>query len=46
MAQRKRTTIEDIARKANVSKSTVSRVLTGNSRVAEGKLEAVRQAMA
>ena len=44
--QQKNATIEDIARSANVSKSTVSRVLTGNSRVAEEKRKAIEQAMA
>lgn len=42
----KQTTIRDIAQKANVSKSTVSRVLTGNAYVAEEKRQAVQYAMA
>ena len=46
MVDIKRKTIEDIAERANVSKSTVSRVLTGNSHVAEGKKGAVLKAMA
>jgi LacI family transcriptional regulator len=38
-------TIQDIAKRANVSKSTVSRVLTGSSAVQSGKREAVMKAM-
>lgn len=45
MTKQSKTTIEDIARHANVSKSTVSRVLTGNSPVADDKRTAVMQAM-
>jgi LacI family transcriptional regulator len=45
MAEKNRTTIADIADRANVSKSTVSRVLTGNSRVADDKRDAILQAM-
>ena len=44
--QQKKTTIDDIARNANVSKSTVSRVLTGNSHVAKEKRKAIEKAMA
>ena len=44
--QQKNMTIEDIARRANVSKSTVSRVLTGSSCVAEEKRTAIQEAMA
>ncbi len=44
--QQKKTTIDDIARNANVSKSTVSRVLTGNSHVAKEKRVAIEKAMA
>ncbi len=42
----KRKTIQDIADRANVSKSTVSRVLTGITPVAEDKRAAVLSAMA
>ncbi len=45
MGKQKYTTIHDIARKAGVSVSTVSRVLTGNTPVAEDKRTAVLQAM-
>ena len=38
-------TIEDIARRANVSKRTVSRVLNGTAVVNEQKRDAVRQAI-
>ena len=38
-------TIDDIARRANVSKSTVSRVLNGTAVVNEQKRDAVRQAI-
>ena len=41
----KKTTIEDIARTANVSKSTVSRVLNDSTPVAEDKKRAVLAAM-
>jgi LacI family transcriptional regulator len=44
--QEKKKTIQDIAVQANVSKSTVSRVLTGSARVAEDKRKAVLTAMA
>ena len=40
------TTIKDVAERAQVSISTVSRVLTGSTRVADVKSEAVRKAMA
>lgn len=43
--RKKRTTIDDIAQAASVSKSTVSRVLTGSSRVTEEKREAVQKAI-
>jgi LacI family transcriptional regulator len=46
VTQQKNITIEDIARSANVSKSTVSRVLTGNSYVAKEKRKAIEKAMA
>lgn len=46
MAQESKVTIADIARRANVSKSTVSRVLTGNSHVVEEKRVAINEAMA
>ena len=46
MAQESKVTIADIARRANVSKSTVSRVLTGNSNVVEEKRVAINEAMA
>lgn len=46
MEPNRRKTIQDIADKANVSKSTVSRVLTGSTRVAEDKRAAVLSAMA
>ena len=42
----KKITIQDIARTANVSKSTVSRVLNGNTPVNEGKRKAVLDAIA
>ena len=45
MEQNKKVTIEDIAARANVSKSTVSRVLTSTARVADDKRAAVLQAM-
>ncbi len=38
-------TIDDIAKRANVSKSTVSRVLNGTAVVNEQKQDAVRQAI-
>lgn len=46
MAQKKKVTIQDIARKANVSISTVSRVLNDGASVTEAKRKAVLQAMA
>ncbi|MBE2224915.1 MAG: LacI family DNA-binding transcriptional regulator [Anaerolineae bacterium] len=46
MAQKKRVTIQDIARKANVSKSTVSRVLNDTTPVAPEKETAVLAAIA
>lgn len=45
MDRNKKITIQDIADKANVSKSTVSRVLTSSSRVADDKRAAVLKAM-
>ena len=45
MGSTKKITIQDIAAKANVSKSTVSRVLTGNTNVADDKQNAVLAAM-
>ncbi len=45
MEQHKKVTIQDIAEKANVSKSTVSRVLTSATPVADDKRTAVLQAM-
>jgi LacI family transcriptional regulator len=45
MAATKKVTIQDIAESANVSISTVSRVLTGNAPVAEKKREAVLAAI-
>ena len=45
MGKQKYTTIHDIAHKAGVSVSTVSRVLTGNTPVAEDKRTAVLHAM-
>jgi LacI family transcriptional regulator len=45
MAQKKRITIQDIAKKANVSKSTVSRVLNDTTPVAPEKETAVLAAM-
>ena len=44
-ATRKNVTINDIARQANVSKSTVSRVLNDSTPVNEDKREAVLEAM-
>lgn len=41
----KKITIQDIAKTANVSKSTVSRVLNGNTPVNEGKRKAVLEAI-
>ncbi|MFO7683501.1 MAG: substrate-binding domain-containing protein [Chloroflexota bacterium] len=46
MSQKKRITIQDIALKANVSKSTVSRVLNDTTPVAPEKETAVLEAMA
>lgn len=46
MLQKKRITIQDIAKKANVSKSTVSRVLNDTTPVAPDKETAVLAAMA
>ena len=43
--QKKKVTIQDIAEKANVSKSTVSRVLNNSSLVKESKRDAVLEAM-
>lgn len=45
MPRNDRTTIQDIAHNAHVSKSTVSRVLTGSSHVTGAKREAVLRAM-
>lgn len=45
-ATRQNITIKDIAHRANVSKSTVSRVLNGTTAVAEDKKTAVLQAVA
>lgn len=45
MEQSKKVTIDDIAARANVSKSTVSRVLTNATRVADDKRAAVLKAM-
>lgn len=45
MSQNQQVTIQDIADKANVSISTVSRVLNGNVRVAEAKKSAVLAAV-
>ena len=45
MEQNRKVTIQDIAEKANVSKSTVSRVLTSATPVADDKRAAVLQAM-
>jgi LacI family transcriptional regulator len=45
MAQKKKVTIKDIARKANVSISTVSRVLNDGDSVTEAKRNAVMQAV-
>ena len=45
MNQRSNTTIQDIAKAANVSKSTVSRVLNDSTPVAPQKREAVLEAM-
>jgi LacI family transcriptional regulator len=45
MPAKKDITIKDIAEKANVSQSTVSRVLTENARVADKKKAAVLKAM-
>lgn len=45
MSQERRITIRDIAAKANVSISTVSRVLNGNAPVTPNKQEAVLKAM-
>ena len=42
---KKKVTIQDIARTANVSKSTVSRVLNGNAPVNEAKKKAVLAAI-
>ena len=46
MVQKKKVNIQDIAEKANVSISTVSRVLNNGDSVTEGKRNAVLQAMA
>ncbi|MBV7335119.1 substrate-binding domain-containing protein [Chloroflexi bacterium TSY] len=46
MSQTQKTTIQDIADKANVSISTVSRVLNGNTPVATSKKDAVLAAVA
>ena len=45
MLDRQKVTIQDIADKANVSPSTVSRVLSGNARVVESKQTAVLEAI-
>jgi LacI family transcriptional regulator len=45
MSRNERKTIQDIAENANVSKSTVSRVLTGSTHVTSAKREAVLRAM-
>lgn len=45
MTESEKVTIADIAQHANVSKSTVSRVLTGTTRVTEAKRQAVLEAM-
>ena len=45
MSQTQKVTIQDIADKANVSISTVSRVLNGNTPVAEAKKDAVMAAV-
>jgi LacI family transcriptional regulator len=45
MARKNQTTIQDVAARANVSVSTVSRVLTGNARVAEDKRRVILQAV-
>lgn len=45
MTATKPITIQDIARRANVSKSTVSRVMTGNANVTAAKRAAVERAM-
>ncbi|MBW7882528.1 MAG: substrate-binding domain-containing protein [Caldilineaceae bacterium] len=45
MEQNRKITIQDIAEKAKVSKSTVSRVLTSTARVADDKRAAVLKAM-
>lgn len=44
-ARKKVATVHDIAREAGVSASTVSRVLTGNTRVAPEKYDAVMEAI-
>lgn len=46
MSEKRRITISHIARKANVSKSTVSRVLNNSTPVTEDKRQAVLQAIA
>lgn len=45
MTRKNQTTIQDVAARANVSVSTVSRVLTGNARVAEDKRRVILQAV-
>ena len=45
MTRKNQTTIRDIAERANVSASTVSRTLTGNAPVAEDKRRAILQAV-
>lgn len=42
----KRITIQDVAREAGTSASTVSRVLTGNARVSDAKRDAIETAIA
>ena len=46
MVEKEKVTISDIARKAEVSASTVSRVLSGTTKVSEEKREAVLSAVA
>ena len=44
-AQEKKTTVYDIARRAGVSASTVSRILNGSAKVAADKRQAVEDAI-